>query len=174
MKQVTIIFSLLSLFVSMQSWAEVLGSDKHGFIIKLVQQVKTTPEKAYQQFIHIGQWWHSDHTWFGDATKLSLTPKVGSCFCEINGDKQALHMTVSYVEPNKEIRLIGGLGPLQMLGVHGGMSWSFTPLDNYHTEIILHYQVSGFTEQGLDKLAPIVDKVQSLQFNRLLNKLQTL
>jgi hypothetical protein len=31
-------------------------------------------------------------------------------------------MAVSYVEPNTELRMIGGLGPLQIMGVQGGMS----------------------------------------------------
>jgi len=84
---------------------------------------------------------------------------------------EVLHMTVSYVNPNTEIRMIGGLGPLQMMGVQGGMSWKFNPLSELQTEIIHRYQVVGFMPDGLDKLAAIVDRVQMTQVNALVSKL---
>lgn len=43
-------------------------------------------------------------------------PRVGGCFCEINGDQQAWHMAVSFVDPGKTLRLTGGLG-LQLGGL---------------------------------------------------------
>jgi len=82
-------------------------------------------------------------------------------------------MTVSYVEPNKEIRMVGGLGPLQMLGVHGGMSWKFEPLTENTSKIIFHYQVSGYMEDGFTLLANAVDKVQTIQIERLQAKISS-
>lgn len=157
----------LLIFCAFASQAEVITKSANGFAIKIEVVVEQPVEKTYQQFIKVGDWWNSDHTWFGDASKLSIEPQVNGCFCEIDGDKQALHMTVSYVEPNKEVRMIGGLGPLQMLGVHGGMSWKFEALEDNKTKITHSYQITGYMDGGLDKLAPIVDGVQAIQVKGL-------
>mgnify|MGYP000011001876 CR=1 FL=1 len=155
------------------SFAQVIGSDNHGFQIKIERQVKVNQKTAYQQFLRVDQWWHPDHTWFGKAENLTITPTVGGCFCEQDNDKQANHMTVSYVDPNNEIKMLGGLGPLQMMGVNGGMSWKFEAIDENNTKITFHYQVSGYVSGGMTKLAPIVDKVQRIQVTRLTNLLNT-
>lgn len=117
---ITIVF-ILPLFAN----AEVLSSAENGFSIQIEVEVKASQQQSYKQFLKVNEWWNADHTWFGDANALSIKPKVGACFCEKNGKQQALHMTVSYVNPNKEIRMIGGLGPLQAKGLHGGMTWKF-------------------------------------------------
>lgn len=82
-------------------------------------------------------------------------------------------MTISYVDPNNEIKMLGGLGPLQMMGINGGMSWKFEAIDENNTKITFHYQVSGYVSGGMTKLAPIVDKVQRIQVTRLTNLLNT-
>ncbi|WP_206485453.1 hypothetical protein [Thalassotalea sp. G2M2-11] len=156
----------------MTTQAEVINANHNGFQLLIKQEVPVSQARAYQQFIRISEWWHSEHTWFGNAKALSITPEVGGCFCERNGKQQALHMTVSYVVPEQEIRMIGGLGPLQMLGVQGGMSWKFNAISPTTSEIILHYQVTGYMPEGLDKLAPIVDKVQQEQVARLVSTLE--
>lgn len=153
--------------------AEVIDSDKHGFSISIETVVKADAATSYQQFLRIGEWWNADHTWFGKSENLSIIPKAGGCFCEVSGDKEVLHMTVSFVNPNVEIRMIGGLGPLQMLGVHGGMSWKFEEIGPAETKIIHQYQVTGFTRDGLDKLAAIVDSVQILQVKALAAKIES-
>ena len=80
-------------------------------------------------------------------------------------------MVVSYVEPNKEVRMLGGLGPLQMMAVNGAMSWSFKDLENGKTLITHRYIVTGYYDEGLDKLAPVVDAVQTGQVKRLVESL---
>ncbi|TPH18146.1 SRPBCC domain-containing protein [Litorilituus lipolyticus] len=158
---------MLLLLINGTCFAKVISKASNGFSIKIETKVPVNNEVAYQQFLKVGKWWHPDHTWFGKSESLTIIPEVGQCFCEKNGDKQALHMTISYVDPNKEIRMIGGLGPLQMLGIHGGMSWKFEPVTDSTTKIIFTYQVSGYMDNGLDSLAPIVDKVQGIQLARL-------
>lgn len=159
------------LVTSQASHGEVISKANNGFVIRIEVQVPVDTKTAYQQFLNVSQWWHPDHTWFGKSENLTIDAKVGGCFCEIDGNKQALHMLVSYVEPNKEVRMTGGLGPLQMLGVHGGMSWKFTNIEAQKTQITFQYQVTGYLDGGLDKLANIVNKVQVLQINRLKEKL---
>jgi uncharacterized protein YndB with AHSA1/START domain len=150
--------------------AEVVDSSANGFTISIEREVKVNQQAAYQQFTNIEQWWIADHTYFGKSENLSLDLKAGGCFCEIEGDKQVLHMTISFVDPGNEVRMIGGLGPLQMMGVSGGMSWTFKPLENGNTKISHRYQVSGSVKGGLDKLAEIVNKVQTMQVDSLVKK----
>ncbi len=80
-------------------------------------------------------------------------------------------MTVSYVDPGVEIRMVGGLGPLQMMGITGGMSWKFDSLAAGKTKITHRYQVTGYAKEGFAKLAPIVDSVQSSQLDALVSKI---
>jgi len=159
------------LLLPMFTHADVVSESDNGFVIHIERNLNTSSANAYQQFIKVEQWWHDDHTWFGQSKNLKIIPLVGECFCEIDGNKQALHMTVSYVEPNKEIRMVGGLGPLQMLGIHGGMSWKFETLTKNTSKVIFHYQVSGYMEGGFTQLAKAVDKVQTIQVERLQTKI---
>jgi uncharacterized protein YndB with AHSA1/START domain len=170
MKQL-FLFLTITMLISFNLSAEVSSSDNHGFVIKIERVVDVDQQTAYQQFLNVGQWWNDEHTWFGKASDMSIDAKAGGCFCEKQGNKEAVHMMVSYVEPNKEIRMTGGLGPLQMLGVHGGMSWKFEQTADNKTKITHHYQVVGYMQGGLKGLAPIVDKVQTTQVEGLVKKL---
>jgi len=151
--------------------AEVIDGSANGFSIQIERELAANQQQAYRQFLNISQWWLDDHTYFGNSNKLSINPNARGCFCEVDGDKQVLHMTVSDVEPNKEIRMIGGLGKMQMMGINGGMSWQFLAIDSKNIKIVHRYQVSGALEGGLDKLAPIVNKVQTLQVESLVSKI---
>jgi len=164
---------VLLLLFSNNIFAEVIQKDKHGFEIMITKTVNVRSDVAYKQFLNISQWWLKDHTWFGKSENLTLEPRAGGCFCEKSEGREVMHMAVSYVEPNKEIRMIGGLGPLQMMGVQGGMRWQFTAISKSKTEVVHSYQVVGFMPGGLDKLAAIVDKVQSSQVDSLISKLNS-
>ena len=166
-----VLLGLLLMFGSL-AHAEVIEKASNGFVIKIITQVDTTQEQAYRQFLSVGEWWNSDHTWFGDAGNLVIEPRAGGRFYEKDGDREVLHMTVSYVDPGRELRMTGGLGPLQMMGVHGGMSWHFKELEAGKTQITHQYHVTGFLKDGLDKLAPVVDKVQTLQVESLKKALE--
>jgi len=151
--------------------AEVLSTAPNGFVIHLETTVKVDATTAYQQFLNVADWWDAAHTYYGKSENLSIDAVAGGCFCETFGENQVLHMTVSYVEPGREVRMTGGLGPLQMLGVHGGMSWKFEELENGVTKITHRYQVSGYVDGGLDKFAKFVNKVQAGQLEQLRQKL---
>lgn len=149
----------LSLLFAGAACADVVSSSQHGFQIKIEQATESSAQQGYQHFVnHVGQWWLSDHTWFGDASKLSIEATAGGCFCERDGDQQALHMLVSYVDPGNTLRLVGGLGPLQALGLSGTMTISFS-----EQKVTLNYIVGGYPTTDLVELAPIVDRVLSQQ-----------
>lgn len=147
--------------------AEVISSGPNGFLINIEETVPASAAVAYDQFLRAGEWWDSDHTWFGEAGNLSIDARAGGCFCERSGGREALHMTVSYVDPGKEVRMVGGLGPLQAMGLTGGMTWKFITLGENETRIVHGYQVTGYSADGLESLAAVVDRVQSLQVGRL-------
>lgn len=139
--------------------AEVVSSDSTGFHIKQTHRYDDSATNAYRVFVDdIDSWWPVDHTWFGADGTLTIDPVAGGCFCEIAGDRQAQHMTVAYVDPGRVLRLTGGLGPLQGLGLNGTMTLTFSD-----SELTLEYIVSGYPSVDLTQLAPVVDKVLSLQ-----------
>lgn len=162
-------FCALSPIVS----AGVVESSKTGFLIRIQAEVDVAPPQVWDQFLAVGEWWSGDHSWFGKASGFSIEPRAGGCFCETDGDRSALHMLVSYVDPGKEMRMIGGLGPLQGLVLQGAMTFRFEPLESGGTRIVHIYRVMGHTENGLDELAPIVDSVQQLQINGLVAALSS-
>lgn len=161
---------LLLACLSFSAQGEVINKGENGFNLKITGIAHVKPETAYEQFIKVSDWWVENHTWFGKGENLSIDARAGGCFCEIEGDKEVLHMLVTFVNPGEEIKMVGGLGPLQMMGIHGGMSWRFEPVDN-GTLITQTYNVSGYASGGLLDLADIVDAVQTGQLNALVNHL---
>ena len=79
-------------------------------------------------------------------------------------------MQVVFVDPQKVLRMTGGLGPLQGMGVFGSLDWVFES-EPGGTRITLTYRVQGFTPDGFGKLAPVVAQVQGLQLQGLANYL---
>ena len=75
-------------------------------------------------------------------------------------------MTVLYLQPGQQLRLGGGLGPLQELGISGTMTWKFTAKEK-GTSLEVTYAVSGYTPQGVQPLAAPVDAVLGQQIQRL-------
>jgi len=160
---------LLLTLLTVTAHADVLTAAEDQFSIRIAVTVPTDRATAYRHFLNVGAWWNGDHTWFGNPSGLYIEPFANGCFCEKNGDRTALHMTVSYVDPTNQIKMIGGLGPLQGLGLHGAMSFNFKSLTDDTTEVTHYYRVLGNVPEDLIELAPIVDSVQQLQMNSLEN-----
>ena len=147
--------------------AEVKDSSASGFTVENSEWVPATPAQAWKALVEdVGRWWPADHTWWGDASKLSIAPRAGGCFCEIDGERQAWHMTVAFTEPGKLMRMTGGLGPLQGMGLSGALEWRLAE-ENHGTRITLHYRAGGYAPDDLRGFAPVVDKVQALQLHGL-------
>ncbi len=149
------------------SHAEVISANANGFELKIVRNVNADAVTAYDHFIQIGKWWNEDHTWFGAGKNLHLDTKAGGCFCEIKGDQSVLHMTVSTVMPNKQFTMLGGLGPLQAMGLSGALTFTFTSDTKNKTIIVQKYSVHGHSATGFEGLAKIVDTVQAQQMEGL-------
>ena len=75
-------------------------------------------------------------------------------------------MSVTFVDPGKLMRMTGGLGPLQGMGLDGALEWRFVE-ENGGTRITMWYRAGGYTPDDLTKFVPVVDKVQGLQLGGL-------
>lgn len=167
-----LIFVALSAAVATAAQAEVKDTAGTGFTLENAVVVPVDAATAWQALVdEVGQWWSADHTWWGDASKLSIEPRAGGCFCEIDGERQASHMTVVFVDPGKTLRLTGGLGPLQGMGLDGVMEWRLAPAEEGGTRIVLSYRAGGYTPDDLGAFAPAVDGVQREQLQRLVDHL---
>jgi hypothetical protein len=150
------------------SHAEIKDASANGFTIENARVVPVDAATAFRAAVEdIDRWWPRDHTWWGAASKLTIDARAGGCFCERAGEQQALHMLVTFVDPGRTLRLVGGLGPLQGMGLHGALEFRFTPLDAGGTRITWFYRVGGYTPEDLSKFAPVVDRVQAVQLGGL-------
>jgi hypothetical protein len=101
---------------------------------------------------------------------MRLDARAGGCWCERWGDGQSVeHARVVLVmehEGVRTLRVVGGLGPLQEMGVSGVLTFTVAP-DASGAKITMTYRVSGDPDLGLDQVAPLVDMVLLEQFQRL-------
>lgn len=156
---------------SINSYGEVLFLAETGFITEHRIQVSADRETTWNAFIQAGKWWPADHTWWGDANGLTIDAFAGGCFCEKSGDKSAEHMRITLVDTHNSMRMTGGLGPLQGMGMYGALDWTFEANDQ-GTQVTMTYRVNGINPDGFAELAPIVDQVQGIQLGGLKTLLQ--
>lgn len=147
--------------------ARILDSAPGGFTIENAVVVPVARAQAWQGLFAVGKWWPADHTWWGDASKLAIEPRAGGCFCERDGAREAWHMAVAFVDPETTLRMTGGLGPLQGMGLHGALEFRFEDAGPGRTKITLWYRAGGYTPDDLSKFAPVVDRVQAQQLGGL-------
>ncbi|MEM7278201.1 MAG: SRPBCC family protein [Pseudomonadota bacterium] len=161
-------FALLCSLLPIAAMADIKSSSANGFAVQQKIAIKAPPATVWRMLVsHPGEWWNSDHTYSGQASNLSIEPRALGCFCERLGDSGVVvHMTVTFVNPGKMLRLTGGLGPLGLMGVDGNMTFSLSPGDTT-TIVTLDYAVGGYSPDGLDTIAGAVDGVLGEQLARL-------
>ncbi len=159
--------------------AEVLQAEVGGFSVRDSATLAATPDVVYEHVLDIGSWWHPDHTYSGDPANLSLEAKVGGFFLEALPGGGVRHLEVVWLEPAKGMRLIGGLGPLQELGVDAALTITWTAAkddgsnDDGACEVVFSYNVGGFGPGGLESWAAPVDGVLRQQLDRLKKLVET-
>lgn len=147
--------------------AEVKSASPAGFLIENVEVAPVETATAWSALVNdVDRWWPKDHAWWGEESTLSIEPRAGGCFCEIAGERQARHLTVTVADPPTLLRLTGGLGPLQGMGLHGALEWRLEPVEE-GTRISMRYQAGGYSPDDLSRLAPIVDRVQAAMLGSL-------
>ena len=146
--------------------AEVVEAGDTGFTLKETVVVEADAAKAYAALVAVGKWWDPAHTYSGDASNLSIDARPQGCWCEkLPNGGGVRHMDVVFVMPGKLVRFVGGLGPLQAMGVHGAMTWTFKPAEK-GTMVEVTYAVGGHSANGFKEIAAGVDGVLHGQVER--------
>ncbi|HZH42654.1 MAG TPA: SRPBCC domain-containing protein [Lysobacter sp.] len=148
--------------------AEVKDAGAAGFTVENAVVVAADADTTWRALVgDVDRWWPKDHSWWGNESKLSIEPRAGGCFCEIAPDgRQAQHLHVVYVEPGRTLRLTGGLGPLQGMGLHGVLEFQLAAAER-GTRVSMRYRAGGYTPDGVERLAAVVDRVQAMQLGGL-------
>jgi hypothetical protein len=147
---------------------DVVEATAGGFTVKTTVAVAAVPVRVFEAFARVGSWWDPEHTYSGNSMNLSIALQPGGCFCErlpplpLGGVQ---HATVVLVIPNKTLRLVGALGPLQESAVSGSLTFDLAERAG-GTDVTMTYAVGGYRPGGLDTLAPVVDSVLAAQLRR--------
>ena len=165
----------LYLYLSATAYADVTSSAPGGFTVEHEVVVSAARTAAYDAAIRkVGDWWSSDHTITGDASRLRIEPRALGCFCEDLGEGGAVvHLIVTFINRDVIVRLTGGLGPLGLMGVAGNMTWEFFDTDDGGTRMKWTYAVGGYRPGGLDAVALPVDYVIGEALSRLAAYIET-
>lgn len=159
--------------ISHEAAAEVTAVGSEGFEVREQIHVSAAPAAVYAALITPARWWDSQHTYSGNAANLALDAKAGGCWCERLADGgSVLHLIVVYAAPGKGLRLRGGLGPLQAMGIEGALSFSLKG-GNDATDLTVTYAVGGYAKEGFDNLSKAVDGVLGEQVARLHRLIET-
>jgi hypothetical protein len=149
---------------------EVVSSDANGFVVKTTVETKLAPQAAFKRFTKIGQWWSPAHTYSHDPKKnFHMDARAGGCWCErVPNEGSVEHMRVLFVAPGQEIRLSGGLGPLQSMAVSAVLDVTFEA-EGTGAKVTATYNVGGYMPGMADKIPAAVDGVITEQFARFAN-----
>ncbi|MGN3974037.1 SRPBCC family protein [Tsuneonella sp. SYSU-LHT278] len=162
--------------------AGVVEAAGDRFVTRDEVVVRAAPKAAWLALISPGDWWDDDHTWSGEAANMSITPQGGGCFCERIPEQDtaarvglagsAQHMTVVMAQPEKVLRMRGGLGPLQSEPAEGVLTITMqSDGKSGGTKIVWEYVVGGSMRYDVGTIAKAVDGVMSQQLARLADKL---
>lgn len=164
--------AVVSSAMALPTLAAVKDATPSGFTLENSAEVPADPATTWRALINeVDAWWPKDHSWWGQASKFTIDARAGGCFCEKAGDQQAQHMQVAFADPGKLLRMTGGLGPLQGMGLSGTLEFRLTPVTG-GTRIVLWYRAGGYTPDDISKFAPVVDQVQALQLGGLVKLLR--
>ena len=177
----------ISAGVSSPALAEVIEEKDNGFVTKDEAVVSANPKETWLALISPSDWWSSAHTWSADAGNLRMTPQAGGCFCEkipevVTDDSFTLegsveHMRVIQAYPERALRMVGALGPLQSEPVTGVLTIVLTEVElpgqfgAKGTRIVWEYNVGGSMRYEVPVISKAVDGVMSLQLAGLADKL---
>jgi len=160
------IFIAACLLSAAPASAEVISASPTGFEVQEVVNLVVPQPSAYAAFGQVGQWWNKEHTYSGDASRMSLQLRPGGCFCEpLEGGGGIEHMRVTYLKPGEQIVLTGSLGPLLYQATAGVMDVRFERIAG-GTRVTMNYRAAGFAKGDGDKMAPLVDQVLADQMKR--------
>ena len=140
--------------------AEVRQLTDNGFTVHHEVDIAAPVETVYENLtVNFNKWWDASHSWGTKAQNLYFDTSPGGCFCEkLEGGGHVEHLRLVALMPPSQIRLVGALGPLLDMGLHGTMIWKLSPTES-GTRFEWTYIVQGQIEGGFARLAPAVDGV---------------
>ena len=161
------LFLGLVALISVPAAAEVVSAGPNGFEVRHSVNLVIPQAKAFTAFSEIQNWWSKDHTYSGDASRLSLQLRPGGCFCErLDNGGGIEHLRVTYVQPGERAVLTGSLGPLLYEATTGVLDVKVERIAG-GSRVTMDYRAAGFAKGGAAEMAPIVDKVLGEQIKRL-------
>ena len=163
---------VIGLLTSTSVSAEVVAAGVSGFISEHQLVLPVDADEAYQALTtDIAAWWDASHSYSGEAGSFSMDARAGGCFCEsLPNGGSVMHMQVVFAAPGRLLRLSGGLGPLQAMGVSGTMDFALESAagqESASTLLRYRYVVHGLAQSGVGEMADAVDQVQAGQLQRL-------
>jgi hypothetical protein len=91
---------------------DVIDVDPAGFQTRNEVVIRAAPDNVWDALLRAGRWWDPEHTYSGDARRMSIDPRPGGCFCERPEDRGGIkHAEIIYAAPGKALRMFGALGP---------------------------------------------------------------
>jgi hypothetical protein len=152
--------------MSLPAQAETSAVSPAGFLVTHRHEVRATPRQVFEALGRVGQWWNGQHSYSGDAAKLSLDLVAGGCFCERWDGGSVQHAQVIGVGKDAYVRLQGALGPLQELAATGVLTFAVKAVEA-KTVLTVTYRVSASPDSAMEKWAAPVDRVIGEQASRL-------
>lgn len=158
---------LMCLLVIPAATADLKSASEDGFQILISKTIPLTAEVGYHKFSReFNQWYDSRHSYTGDAANLSLDLQQRCMLEKLPNGGFVRHMEIVFHQPGQTMRMTGGLGPLQEMGVCGSLTVRFHPIPKGGSQVQVTYNVSGQKTLQLDKIAGAVDQVLEEQFTR--------
>lgn len=176
MRLVTTVLAAATLTAAMPLSATVAETSERGFVTQDQADVAASPLDTWLALIRPAAWWNDAHTWSADAGNMTLTPQAGGCFCErvpgedredgFSLDGSVQHMTVIQAYPLRNLRMRGGLGPLQGEPATGVLTITLEEIAG-GTRIRWEYVVGGSMRYEVASISQAVDAVMSQQLHGL-------
>jgi len=166
------LLALLASGMAAPASAEVTKTHPTGFVVRHEVVVAADTKQTWLALVSPDRWWRAEHSWSGDAANLSLTPRAGGCFCEripevdepgrftLEGSVE--HMRIIQAQPERALRMRGGLGPLQSEPADGVLTITLTRVEG-GTRILFEYNVAGYMRYEIPVISRSVDAVIGAQ-----------
>ena len=164
-----LVFAALG-FGASPAQADVVAATAGFFELNAQRTVSTSPERAWNALVRVGEWWNSEHTYSGNGHNMRLDLRPGGCWCERWREGAIEHGRVLLVmnhEGVRTLRVAAPLGPLQEMAVNAVLTFTIAP-DPAGAKIDMTYRVSGDAGLHLDVVGPAVNSVMMEQYGRLI------
>jgi len=148
--------------------ADVIDSSPDHFVLRQEANSEISPEDLWEKLIEPSKWWH--HSYSGNAQNMTLDLKVGGLWKEEWSEGSVAHGQILYIKNGEQIRLSAPFGPLQAMAVVDIWTITITPNEDGGSTVIFDEIANGSSKSGLDKLAPVVDRVKTEGLMRLVTK----